>query len=85
MFPNPPPEIDFLWRSDTSEGRIFRENARSINNSVCLTSIKVKKRDFGREFNPSVIFMGKVQQLAGPLQANDGEKPCFSQLYGPYS
>ena len=81
MFPRPPHEIDNLWRADTSEGRVFRENTRSINNAVCLTSIKVKQRNFGTEFNPSVIFLGKVQQFAGPLQAADGEKPCFSQLY----
>lgn len=79
-FPSPPPDIDTLWHADTPAGRLFREHARSINNAVCLTSIKVKQRNFDG-FNPSVIFEGKVQQLAGPLQAAPGEKPCFSQLY----
>ena len=79
-FPTPPPYIDNLWHADTPEGRLFRENARPINNAVCLTSIKVKQRSFDK-FNPSVIFEGRVQQLAGPLEARPGEKPCFSQLY----
>ena len=79
-FPSPPDEIMELFKADTTEGRIFRENARTINNAVCLTSIKVKNRHFDN-FNPSVIFEGRVQQLAGPLQAAEGEKPCFAQLY----
>ena len=78
-FPEPPKEIDNLWHADTVEGRIFRENARSINNAVCLTSIKVKTKDFG--YNPNIIFEGKATQLIGPLQANDGEEPYFAQLY----
>ena len=81
VFPQPPKELDDLWHGETSEGRIFRENARSINNAVCLTSIKVKTKDFGKGFNPSIIFEGKATQLAGPLQANVGEKPYFAQLY----
>ena len=31
-------------------------------------------------FNPSVILEGRAVQLAGPLIAADGEKPCFAQL-----
>ena len=81
VFPQPPKELDDLWHGETSEGRIFRENARSINNAVCLTSIKVKTKDFGKGFNPSIIFEGKATQLAGPLQAKDGERPYFAQLY----
>ena len=80
-FPVPPPEINTLWHANTTEGRVFRENARPINNAVCLSSIKVKNRQFANGFNPNVIFEGKVQQLVGPLQAAEGEKPCFSQLY----
>jgi hypothetical protein len=80
-FPTPPPEINNLWNATDTEGRIFRENTRAINNSVCLTSIKVNQRKFGGRFNPSVIFEGKVQQLVGPLQAQEGEDPCFAQLY----
>ena len=80
-FPNPPLEIDTLFKSSTIEGKVFRENARSINNAVCLTSIVVKHRNFDQAFNPSVIFEGRVQQLAGPIQAADGEQPCFAQLY----
>ena len=80
-FPVPPAEINKLWHGDDTEGRIFRENSRAINNSVCLTSIKVTHRHFAQGFNPSVIFERKVQQLAGSLQAKEGENPCFAQLY----
>ena len=41
-FPTPPPDIDILWHADTPAGRLFREHSRSINNAVCLTSIRVK-------------------------------------------
>ena len=80
-FPCPPKDINDLFSEDTTKGRIFRENARSINNAVCLTSIKVKQRDFPDGFTPSVIFQGKVQQLVGSLQASEGVTPCFAQLY----
>jgi hypothetical protein len=80
-FPVPPPGINNLWHADNTKGRIFRENSRPINNAVCLSSIKVKNRQFEGGFNPNVIFEGKVQQFAGPLQAAQGDKPCFAQLY----
>ena len=80
-FPQPPEELHNLWHDNTSEARLFRENARSINNALCLTSIKVKVRHFEHGFNPSVIFEGKATQLVGPLMATDGEQPCFAQLY----
>ena len=80
-FPRPPEEIYKLWYAQSVEGRLFRENARSINNAVCLTSIKVKTKDFGKSFSPSIIFEGKATQLAGPLKANDGDRPYFAQLY----
>ena len=80
-FPKPPEQLDKLWHADTVEGRVLRENARSINNAVCLTSIKVKTKDFGKGFSPNVIFEGKATQLAGPLQATEGERPYFAQLY----
>ena len=80
-FPKPPLELDKLWHGDTAEARIFRENARSINNAVCLTSIKVKKKDFGNQYIPNIIFQGKATQLVGPLRANEGDTPYFAQLY----
>ena len=60
-FPVPPPEINNLWHANTTEGRVFRENARSINNAVCLSSIKVKSCQFANGFIPNIIFEGKVQ------------------------
>ena len=79
--PQPPEQIDKLWRDNTPEGRLFRQHARSINNAVCLTSIKGKTRTFGGGFTPSIVYEGRVSYLAGPLQAAEGEKPCFAQLY----
>ena len=32
-------------------------------------------------YNPSVIFQGHVNQLMGPLQAEDGVQTQFAQLY----
>ena len=79
--PQPPDQIRKLWHEDTPEGRLFRQHARSINNAVCLTSIKGKQKTFGGGFAPNVVYEGKVNYLVGPLQAMDGEKPCFAQLY----
>ena len=45
--PQPPDQINELWREDTAEGRSFRQHARSINNAVCLTSIKGKQKTLG--------------------------------------
>ena len=79
--PKPPDEINKLWHEDTPEGRLFRQHARSINNAVCLTSIKGKQRTFPGGFTPNVVYEGKVTYRVGPLQAAEGEKPCFAQLY----
>ena len=79
--PQPPEQIRKLWHEDTPEGRLFRQHARSINNAVCLTSIKGKQKTFGGGFAPNVVYEGKVTYLVGPLQAAEGEKPCFAQLY----
>ena len=79
--PQPPEQINKLWHDETPEGRLFRKHARSINNAVCLTSIKGKQKTFGGGFVPNVVYQGKVTYLVGPLQAAEGEKPCFAQLY----
>ena len=79
--PEPPEQINKLWHEDTPEGRLFRQHARSINNAVCLTSIKGKQKTFGGGFTPNVVYEGKVTYRVGPLQAAEGEKPCFAQLY----
>ena len=80
-FPLPPEEINRLWHADTAEGRVFRQNARSINGAVCLTSLLVKERRFDGGFTPNVVFEGRVTHMAGPLQAAEGEVPRFVQLY----
>ena len=80
-FPKPPDPLNNLWFADTVEGRLFRENSRSLNNAVCLTSIKVRTKDFGKGFSPNIIFEGKATQLAGPLKACDGERPYFAIIF----
>ena len=59
-FPDPPPYLKHLWTSDTIEARLFREQSRSFNNALALSSIKVTERKFRDGFSPSVIFEGKV-------------------------
>ena len=80
-FPQPPELIKKLLTSDTAEARLFRENIRPFNNALALSSIKVTERKFKNGYNPSVIYEGKVQQIFGPLQPEDGEQPRFAQLY----
>ena len=80
-FPRPPKAFHKLWQENTAKGKVFRENARSLNNSLCLTSIQVKTRDFANSrFCPSIIFQGRATQRAGPLIAAEGDTPCFAQL-----
>ena len=55
-FPRPPEELHQLWHDNSPESCLFRQHARSINNAVCLTSIKVKERSFQGNFNPSIVF-----------------------------
>ena len=78
-FPLPPDEINRLWHDQTSKGKLFRQNARHINNAVCISSIQVNERSRG--FQPTVVFEGRVQHRVGPLQAEEGEIPRFVQLY----
>ena len=80
-FPEPPNYIKQLWKDKTPEARLFRENSRSFNNALCLSSLKVKTRTFRDGYNPSVVFEGKVSQRCGPLIAEVGEQPRFAQIY----
>ena len=79
FFPLPPDEINSLWYDQTSKGKLFRQNARHINNAVCISSIQVNERSRG--FQPTVVFEGRVQHRVGPLKAEEGEIPRFVQLY----
>ena len=79
-FPEPPEELRKLWFEETPEAKVFRKHTRVINNAVCLSSVSVHERTF-TNFNPSVIFQGRVVQRMGPLQAEPGTRPCFAQLY----
>ena len=81
LFPSPPKLIENLLTGKTVEAKLFRENTRSFNNGLALSSIKVNLRHFNNGYNPSVIFEGKVSQLYGPLIPENGEEPRFSQLY----
>jgi len=80
-FPKPPETIYKLWKDNSTEANLFRENSRSFNNSLCLSSIKVKERSFSRGYKPAVIFEGRVMNIVGPMIASVGETPVFAQLY----
>ena len=45
-FPDPPSLLKTLWKADTPEARLFRENSRSFNNALALASLKVNERKF---------------------------------------
>ena len=70
-----------LWFGDSADAKLFRDNSRSFNNALALSSIKVKERRFKQSFCPNIIFEGKVFQYSGHLLAEDGEDPKFAQLY----
>ena len=80
-FPKPPAAINELFKGNTPESKLFRENARSINGAVCLTSMKAKEQQMQSGFQPSVIIGGRIQHMMGPLEADDGTSPKFAQLY----
>jgi hypothetical protein len=80
-FPDPPPYLKKLWTNNTVDARLFREQSRPFNNALALSSIRVTERRFNNSYTPSVVFEGKVQQMYGPLIADDNETPRFSQLY----
>ena len=61
------------------KSEVFRNNARVLNNAICLSSVKVTEKKLPG-YNPSVIFQGRVNQLMGPLKADDGNAH-FAQLY----
>ena len=42
-FPTPPEELRNLWFGDSHEAKLFRANARSFNNALALSSIKVRE------------------------------------------
>ena len=81
-FPDPPPALKTLWKSNSPEARLFRENSRVFNNGLALASLKVNERKFrGSSYAPSVVFEGKVQIIQGPLMAEQNEQPRFAQIY----
>ena len=72
--------INNLLFGRSRESRLGREHIRSLNNALAMSSVKVKERKVGN-FNPSVIFQGKVVQLISCLRSEVGETPRFCQLY----
>ena len=65
-FPAPPSILQALWNVNTPGAKLFRENARSFNNALALSSIKVRERRFQQGFCPNVIYEGKVFQFTYP-------------------
>ena len=53
--PEPPEILKKLWLGEGKESEVFRNNARVLNNTICLSSVKVTEQKFPG-YNPSVIF-----------------------------
>jgi hypothetical protein len=81
QFPDPPQEIQKLLKDNNVESKLFRENTRSFNNALALSSIQVNEKRFANGYCPSVIFEGKVTQYCGPMLPDEGQEPRFAQLY----
>ena len=81
LFPAPPDLLKELLTNNTEEAKLFRKNARTFNNALALSSVKVNIKKFTGGFAPCVVFEGKVHQKIGPLLPEDGEQPKFAQLY----
>ena len=80
-FPPLPQPLIELFTGQSEDSQIFRKNARAINNSVCLTSLKNHFQSRQGGWQPSIIFQGRVQTRVGPLLHAPGENPTFAQLY----
>ena len=80
-FPDPPKLLKELLIADTSEARLFRNNARPLNNALTLSSLQVRTKTFDSGFAPNIIFEGKVCQWIGPMLPEEGKEPKFAQLY----
>ena len=59
-FSDPPKYLEKFWKDKTPKARLFRENSRSFNNAIVLSSLMVRNRKFSDGFCPSVVFQGKV-------------------------
>ena len=66
-FPDPPKLLKELLIADTSEARLFRNNARPLNNALTLSSLQVRTKTFDSGFAPNIIFEGKFCQWIGPM------------------
>ena len=72
VFPAPPDLLKELLTDNTEEAKLFRKNARTFNNALALSSVKVNIKKFTGGFAPCVVFEGKVHQKIGPLLPEDG-------------
>ena len=80
-FPDPPDLLKKLLTEETVDAKLFREQSRSLNNALTLSSIQVRTKKFNSAFVPNVIFEGKVCQWIGPIIPDAGDEPKFAQLY----
>ena len=67
FFPEPPEILKKLWLGEGKESEVFRNNARVLNNAICLSSVKVTEKKSPGGYNPFVIFQGRVTQFMGPV------------------
>lgn len=81
-FPHTPQPIRDLWEGDSEESPIFRENTRTLNNALALTSQKVSEiRPPGGGYSPSVVIQGKVYSYVDPFCATAGVVPRFAEIW----
>ena len=80
VLPRPPDTILQLFTGTDHKSKVFRQHARSINNAVCLSSLQVNESRL-TGYNPCVVFQGQVKHRLGPIQHEDGEQPCYAQLF----
>ena len=54
-YPEPPEILKDLWLGDGKKSEVFWNNARVLNNAICLLSVKVTEKKLPG-YRPSVIF-----------------------------
>ncbi len=59
FFPEPPEILKKLWLGEGKESEVFRNNARVLNNAICLSSVQVTEKKLPG-YRPYVIFQGRV-------------------------
>ena len=65
---------------DDADGRLLRKHSRQFNNALALAS-EMYDEVQQDGWAPSIVIEGRLYHQVGPLQAEDGARPAFAQLY----